>query len=86
MPRVDAFSIAGMDLWFWSHDHEPPHFHASRVDQWEIVVRFMLCTDDLLDFEVKWGSKPSGKDRKALLREVLAHRAQLLEEWETKVG
>ncbi len=30
MGRVDAFAIGGLDLWFNSHDHGPPHFHARR--------------------------------------------------------
>jgi len=85
MPKVDAFSIAGLDIWFWSNDHMPAHFHACRVDEWEIVVRFMLSTENALDYEIKWGSEPSGKDRKALLRAVLANRAKLLQEWESKV-
>lgn len=85
MPKVVAFCIGGIDLWFWSNDHTPAHFHACRLDQWEIIVRFMLCTEDKLDFDVVWGSDPSGGDRKVLLREVLARRVALLVEWETKV-
>ena len=86
MPRVAAISIAGMDLWFWSNDHSPAHFHASRVDEWEIAVRFMSCTPNSLDFEVKWGSGPNARDRKALLHAVLARRGELLVERETTVA
>lgn len=64
MPKVVAFSLSGIELWFWSNDHAPPHFHACRVDEWEIVVRFMLCAEGRLDFEVKWGSEPTAKDKK----------------------
>ncbi len=31
MGRVDAFSVAGLELWFNSSDHLPPHFHARRA-------------------------------------------------------
>ena len=85
MPKLSAFAIDGIDLWFWSNEHAPPHFHAARVDEWEVTVRFMLCTQEALDFKVEWGDKPRAKDLKALLGAVLHHRDALLVEWETKV-
>ena len=52
----------------------------------EIRVYFMLCREDSLEFDLKWGKKPRAADRKALLQGVLAHRTELLLEWETKVA
>ena len=36
MGRVDAFAVPGVELWFNSSDHLPPHFHASQVGEWEV--------------------------------------------------
>ena len=74
-----------MELWWWSEDHDPTHFHASRPDQWEIVVNFMECTSSFFSYRLKWGSEPSGRDGKVLLGLVLANRAKLLDEWDNKV-
>lgn len=41
MGRVQAFSIPGLDCWFPSLDHDPPHFHVRRPGEWEIRVRIM---------------------------------------------
>jgi hypothetical protein len=38
VPRLDAFSVAGLELFFNSLDHLPPHFHARRPGEWEIRV------------------------------------------------
>jgi hypothetical protein len=86
--RVTVISIAGLDLWFNSSDHLPPHFHARRPGQWEIRVFFLQCVEGQLVFTMKWprhGARISGKDQRALLTESLAHRAELLAEWEEKV-
>jgi hypothetical protein len=40
MPKVECFEIPGVYCWFWSNDHDPPHFHAKREGEWEIRVRF----------------------------------------------
>ena len=85
MGQLDAFSLAGLQLWFNSSDHQPPHFHAKRRGEWEIRVFFLLSGAGDLSYEIKWGSDPSRSDRDAILDEVLAHRAELFEEWEAKV-
>ena len=33
MGRVDAVSIAGLELWFNSSDHLPPHFHDRKTQR-----------------------------------------------------
>lgn len=88
MSKLEAFAIQGLELWFNSNNHGPPHFHAKRPGEWEIRVRFLSCTDNELDYEIKWkkrGNVPKAKDRSRLLSEVLKNRVSLLEEWERKV-
>ena len=83
MAKLRCFSIGGMDLWFWSNDHEPPHFHAKRKGEWETAVFFLESEGSL--FEMKWQKKPfSSHDRKTLLKMVKEHRAELFAEWESK--
>jgi len=88
MGRVGAFGVAGLDLWFTSSDHLPPHFHASRRGQWEVRVFFLLCTDRHLEWSLKWKDRRRTISRGVLesLRErSIRFRVQLLEEWEAKV-
>lgn len=86
--KLDCFRLAGLDLWFHSSDHEPPHFHARKPDKWEIRVFFGLCTERELVFNVKFprsGEGPSGKEQRDILNRVLQHRDALYVEWENKV-
>jgi hypothetical protein len=86
--RVEAFSIAGLDLWFNSSDHRPPHFHARRAGEWEVRVFFLLCTDTHLEVSVKWRDRRrhiSRKHLEALRVAAVQFREPLLEEWEVKV-
>jgi hypothetical protein len=81
MARVQAFEIEGLKLWFWSNDHDPPHFHAKKDGEWEVRVRFLLRRGDMV--EVKWEKKsvPS-KTLKNLEALAETHRAALLAQWE----
>lgn len=86
MGKVDAFEVEGIEVWFNSVDHPPPHFHARRRGEWEIRVLFLLCTKRDLRFTKKWGRKdPTANHRDAILEKVLVHRTALLLEWEKKV-
>ena len=88
MGKLDCFQLAGVELWFNSSDHEPPHFHARKPDRWEIRIFFGACTRTRLDFNVKFpatGSGPSGRERRGLLDLTLQHREALYAEWEVKV-
>ena len=88
MGRVTCIQIPGLDLWFNSSDHEPPHLHVRKAGAWEIRVFFRTCTERHLDYNVKFqfgGSGPSRRERTALLSRILAHQAELYAEWETKV-
>ncbi len=86
MGRVGAFSVAGLDMWFNSHDHPPPHFHARRAGVWEVRVYFLTCSECSLDYDLKWGRLPSGRELRELVAGVVEHRVTLLEEWEAKVN
>ena len=88
MAKVDAFSIAGLELFFYSNDHLPPHFHVRKSGEWEIRVNFMRSTNSKLDYDEVWPPKAiklKRSVRKALLKNIRAHRAALLREWEMKV-
>ena len=81
MAIVKAFEIAGLKLWFWSNDHQPPHFHAKRSGQWEVKVHFMLVPSEML--EVKWSDTSiSQKTLKSLCSLAEKHRTSLLAQWE----
>ena len=86
MARLKCFTIDGVELWFYSNDHRPPHFHAKRKGQWELRVKFLeFSTSEM--FEVVWlkGKEASRGDTKLLKEMAVRHRAELLEEWENKV-
>jgi len=84
MPKVTCFEIPGLSCWFWSDDHDPPHFHVKRDGEWEIKVKFTEDDEEL--FELKWGDAPSGKVLRELRKAVKKHRIALLAEWEEKVN
>ena len=83
MPKIDCFGIAGLTCWFWSNDHDPPHFHAKREGEWELKVSFLAPKSEM--FELQWGDSPDAKVLRKIARAVSANRAKLLEEWEAKV-
>jgi len=86
--KVTAILIPGLDLWFNSSDHLPPHFHARKPGCWEIRVYILLCHGKHLEWTLKWprhGSRPGRKEREAILAATLERRTELLAEWEAKV-
>lgn len=82
MPKVACFEIPGLSCWFWSNDHDPPHFHAKKEGEWEIRVKF---TETEM-FESVWGDEPSGKVLRQLRKAVRENRDDLLAEWEANVN
>ena len=81
MPTMRAFHIAGLKMWFWSLDHEPPHFHAKRRGEWEVKVYFLRQPSEMI--EVEWADKvPSSRSLKELVSLAEAHRVDLLAQWE----
>ena len=86
MPKVTAFKLPGLDLWFYSDDHMPPHLHAEKSGDWELRVFFLRHPDDMI--EVIYSNKPrrpSKADLKKLKANAEKYRVELLEEWESKV-
>jgi hypothetical protein len=81
MATVGAFEIDGLKLWFWSEDHNPPHFHAKRSGEWEVKVRFLYEPSEMIE-EVWTKNKPSRKALKKLATLAEQHRVALLEQWE----
>ncbi len=87
MAALKSFSLPGLKLWFYSNDHEPPHFHAKRKEEWELRVKFLETGEGM--FEIKW--RKSGKatvsaqDKKMLIEMIEKHRLEILQEWEEKV-
>jgi hypothetical protein len=87
--RVECIAVDGLDLWFNSSDHDPPHFHVRKPDHWEIRVFFLTTTADSLHYNVKFqfGRRgPSARDKTALMELVIDHRDQLYTEWLAKVS
>jgi hypothetical protein len=87
MATLNCFEIEGVQLWFYSKDHEPPHFPVKRKGEWEYRVNFLQAVDEML--ELIWTAKKaqmSRADRKLLAKMVDEHRFELLREWEEKVN
>lgn len=84
MGKVEALAVDGLELWFWSGDHEPPHFHVKKAGEWEMKVYFLESTRESLSYEVKWGRGPSGRLQAEIARRVITRREALLDEWERK--
>ena len=84
MARVTAFELPGIDCWFHSQDHGPPHFHAKKAGVWEVRVFFLKRVESMI--EVKWKRGfLGGRETKPLCAMAEACRAELLREWEEKV-
>jgi len=78
--------VAGIELWFNSNDHLPPHFHAEKPREWEVRVFFLRGAQEM--FEVVYSNRrrrPSKSDVKEISQQAESHRAELLEQWERVV-
>ena len=85
MATVEAFEIAGLKMWFWSNDHDPPHFHAKRSGEWEVKVHLLFEPGDMV--EIVWSEKiPASRTLKSLTALTEQHRAALLAQWEQVQG
>jgi Domain of unknown function (DUF4160) len=86
MAKLECFTIGGIELWFFSNDHLPPHFHAKRKGQWEVRVYFLGSRTSEM-FDVVWlkGKEVPRVDTKLLEEMVTTYRVEILEEWESKV-
>lgn len=81
MATVRAFSISGLKLWFYSNDHEPPHFHAKRAGEWEVKVHFLNDVTEMIEFKWK-NATPSSRTLRNLANQAARHRDALLAEWD----
>jgi hypothetical protein len=87
MAKLECISISGIQLWFYSNDHEPPHFHAKRRGEWEYKVKFLESAEEM--FELVWSKKKrqmSRGERVSLLELVEENRSEIFREWEEKVS
>jgi hypothetical protein len=88
MPEVAALKGvlggAGLKVWFWSNDHEPPHFMVKRGGQWQYKVFFLNGRGAMLAQDTAAGlaGRMSRKDRARIESAVEAHRAAILEQWD----
>lgn len=84
MGKVTSFNLVGIECWFYSNEHKPPHFHAKRAGQWHVTVSFLESRVTM----IKRAKGPSGRikkaDRVALLDMAQLYREELLKEWEEK--
>lgn len=85
MAKLECFTIPGIELWFFSHDHLPEHFHAKRRGQWEVRVFFLEGSSKMFEVVRLRGREVPRADLQLLEENVTANRAELLEEWERKV-
>jgi len=86
MAKLESFAIEGIEMWFYSHDHSPPHFHARRRGQWETRVNFLESSTGGMFTVVHLKVKQLPRADTKLLEEMVnAHRAELLSEWQRKV-
>jgi len=83
MARVRCFEIAGVQCYWISGDHDPPHFHARRPGEWHYVVNFLQPRGRMLRVkrEVK---RIAGSVRRALCTRAEANLDALLDEWQRR--
>ena len=82
MAKVRAFTVPGIEMWFYSGDHRPPHFHARSAGEWEVRVHFLNASGQMIEVIRPPDARIKGSVRKALEHGAEAHRAGLLREWE----
>ncbi|MGL6342214.1 MAG: DUF4160 domain-containing protein [Waterburya sp.] len=87
--RVEEFSFRGLQAFFRSTDHYPPHFHVKKSGRWEIRVYILTSSKNGLDYSFKFPKNKSvtltSKEEKAILDFVTSNREKLLLDWETQV-
>ena len=93
MGKLDCLSIQGLELFFYSNDHLPPHFHVKKVGEREIRVNIDTSTEaNGIDFSYVFPKQQrknfrgiSGQQQRQIAKLVVEHRLELLEEWNSKV-
>jgi len=88
MAEVEAlkavFKPLGLKAWFWSNDHEPPHFMVKLGGKWQFKVYFMEDEANMLqrDRHCPLTDTLSRKWRRTITQAAAAHRLEILEQWE----
>ena len=89
MGRVGGFNLNGLEAFFRSNDHRPPHFHIKKKGEWEIRVYIITTQKNSFDYSFKFpknGSKKiSSKEKKEIIKFVIKNRESLLLSWEEQV-
>jgi hypothetical protein len=83
-----ANQLNGYDIYWYSNDHDPPHFNIEKRGHWGIQVYFLLSCESFLDYVIVWQNQkkgPSGKELQLFCDYITEHKEHLLLEWETKV-
>jgi hypothetical protein len=86
MGKVAAFELVGIECWFFSQDHRPPHFHARKPGRWHVRVYFLAPPAAMIERVRGPRARFPTRDARALCEAAEAHRAKLLVEWEAKVA
>ena len=84
MSKIECFSLDGIECVFYSNDHGDPHFHAIKADCWEVRVFFLRVRDQMIEEKRAW-KRRGATDLNALKDLAVSHRADLLDEWQSKV-
>lgn len=85
MGKVEAFVLKGIECWFYSQDHRPPHFHAKKSGEWHFRIFFLTAKEEMLERVKGADRKLKARDRDALCDMTELYREELLIEWERKV-
>jgi hypothetical protein len=87
--RIEEFNLQGLQAFFRSHDHRPPHFHVKKAGMWEIRVYILTSSKNGLDYSFKFPKNKSvtlsSKEEKAILHLITSNREKLLLDWHTQV-
>jgi hypothetical protein len=86
MGKVTSIRIEGIDCWFYSQDHRPPHFHAKKRGEWHFKVWFLRSEGTMLERAKGPQGRITIRDKRLLQKMAALHRAELLKEWEQKVN
>lgn len=89
MGRIEYFSSQGLEAFFRSNDHRPPHFHVKKTGMWEVRVYILTSSENSLDYSFKFPKNNSvaltSKEKKNILRFIISNREKLLLDWSTQV-
>ena len=86
MGKVTSFNLEGIECWFHSQEHRPPHFHAKKRGHWHIRIYFMEAKSNMAERARGPRGRISSADRNTICDIAEWYRGELLLEWEKKVN